>query len=91
MHHFVVTISITTIGNAFQLLVQVHGLPQCDDDKEGGIEHGGVSGMAVAVPKLRVVHGDASSVHCVWQWRRFFAPWIGKNYIYFLCLTLLFT
>jgi hypothetical protein len=52
MHRFVVTISIMTIGNAFRLLVQVRGLLQRDDDKEGGIEHGGVSGMAVAVPKL---------------------------------------
>jgi hypothetical protein len=45
----------------------VHGLPQCEDDKEGGIEHGGVPGMAVAVPKLRALHGDASGMRCVWQ------------------------
>jgi hypothetical protein len=52
VHHFAVTISITTNGNALRLLVQVHGLPQCDDGKEGGIEHGGVLGMTVVVPNL---------------------------------------
>jgi hypothetical protein len=52
VHHFVVTISITTNGNALRMLVQVHGLPQHDDGKEGGTEHGGVLGMAVVVPKL---------------------------------------
>jgi hypothetical protein len=52
MHHFTVTIFITTNGNALQLLVPVHGLLQCDDGKEGGAEHGGVLGIAVAVPKL---------------------------------------
>jgi hypothetical protein len=52
VHRFTVIISITTNGNALQLLVQVHGLPQHDDGKEGGTEHGGVPGMAVAVPKL---------------------------------------
>jgi hypothetical protein len=52
VHRFTVTISITTNGNALRLLVQVHGLPQRDDGKEGGTEHGGVPGMAVAVPKL---------------------------------------
>jgi hypothetical protein len=56
MHRFTVTISITINGIALQLLVQVHGLLQCDDGKEGGTEHGGVPGMAVAVPKLRAVH-----------------------------------
>jgi hypothetical protein len=52
VHRFTVTISIMINGNALQLLVQVHGLSQCDDDKEGGIEHGGFPGMTVAVPKL---------------------------------------
>jgi hypothetical protein len=52
VHHFAVTISIATNGNALRLLVQVHGLPQRDDIKDGGIEHGGVTGMAVVVPKL---------------------------------------
>jgi hypothetical protein len=52
VHCFIVTISITTNGNALWLLVQVHGLPQRDDGKDYGIEHGGVLGMAVAVPKL---------------------------------------
>jgi hypothetical protein len=36
VHHFVVTISITTNSNALQLLVQVHGLPQRDNGKDGG-------------------------------------------------------
>jgi hypothetical protein len=52
VHHFVVTISIVTNGKALRLLVQVHGLPQRDTDKEGGIEHGSVLGMVVVVPKL---------------------------------------
>jgi hypothetical protein len=52
VHHFAVTNSITTNGNTLRLLVHVHGLPQRDEGKEGGIEHGGVPGMAVAVPKL---------------------------------------
>jgi hypothetical protein len=52
VHHFVVAICIRTNGNALRLLVQVHILPQRDDDKEGGIEQGSVPGMAVAVPKL---------------------------------------
>jgi hypothetical protein len=34
------------------LLVQVHCLPQRDDCQIGGIEHGGVPGVAVEVPKL---------------------------------------
>jgi hypothetical protein len=46
--------------------------------------------MAIVVPNLRVVHGDASGVRCIWQRRCFVAPWIGKNTI-FLCLTLVFT
>jgi hypothetical protein len=79
VHHFAVAIFIRINGNAIQLLVQVCGLPQHDDGKDGGTEHGGVLRMAVAVPKLRVVHGDASSMCCVWQRRRFVAPWIGKN------------
>jgi hypothetical protein len=68
----------------------VHGLPQCDDSKEGGIEHGDVPGMTVVVLKLRAVHGYASGVCCVWQRRCLVAPWIGKTPI-FLYLTLLFT
>jgi hypothetical protein len=40
----------------------MHGLPHHDDDKEGGTEHGGVPGMAVAVLKLQTVHGDASGI-----------------------------
>jgi hypothetical protein len=52
VHHFAVAISIRTNGTALQLLVQVHGLLQRDDGKEGGIEHGGVPGVAVAVTKL---------------------------------------
>jgi hypothetical protein len=48
-----VKISITTNGNALQLLVQVHCLPQHDDDKEGGTKHGVVPGVAVEVPKLQ--------------------------------------
>jgi hypothetical protein len=67
VHRFTVAISITTNGNALRLLVQVHGLSQCDDGKEVGIEHGGVLGMAVVVPKVRAVHGDALGVRCVWQ------------------------
>jgi hypothetical protein len=54
-----------TNGNALWLLVQVHGLPQHDEGKEGGTEHGGLLGLAVVVPKLRAVHGDASSVRRV--------------------------
>jgi hypothetical protein len=67
VHCFAVAISITTDGNALRLLVQVHGVPHHDDDKEGGTEHGNVLGMVVAVPKLRAVHGDALGVRCVWQ------------------------
>jgi hypothetical protein len=52
VHHFAVTLSITTNGNAPRLLVQVHGFPQCGVEKEGGTEHGGVLGMEVTVPKL---------------------------------------
>jgi hypothetical protein len=39
-------------GNVLRLLVQVLSLLQHDDDKEGGIEHGGVLGVAIAVLKL---------------------------------------
>jgi hypothetical protein len=53
VHHFAVTISITTNGNALWLLVQMHGLSQHDDGKEGGTKHGGVPGVAVEVPKLQ--------------------------------------
>jgi hypothetical protein len=67
VHHFVVTISIMTNGNALRLLVQMHGLSQHDDGKEGRTKHGGVPGVAVEVPKLQYVHGDASGVCCVWQ------------------------
>jgi hypothetical protein len=35
VHHFVVTISIMTNGNALRLLVQMHGLSQHDDGKVG--------------------------------------------------------
>jgi hypothetical protein len=52
VHHFIVAISIMTNGNALWLLVQVHGLPQHDDNKEGGTEYGSVLGIAVAAPKL---------------------------------------
>jgi hypothetical protein len=64
VHHFAVAISIRTNGNAIWLLVQVHGLPQCDDGKEGETEHGGVPRMVVVVSKLRAVHKDASGVCC---------------------------
>jgi hypothetical protein len=49
VHHFKIAISISTNGNALRLLVQVHGLPQRDDDKLVETEHGGVLGMAVVV------------------------------------------
>jgi hypothetical protein len=52
VHRFVVTISITTNDNALWLLVQVHGLPQRNDGKDGGTEHGRVPGMVIAIPKL---------------------------------------
>jgi hypothetical protein len=52
VHHFVVTISIMTNGNALQLLVEVHRLSQRDDGKEGETEHGGVLGMAIVVPAM---------------------------------------
>jgi hypothetical protein len=79
-----------TNGNALWLLVQVHGLPQHDEGKEGGTEHGGLLGLAVVVPKLRAVHGDASSVRRVWQRRCFVAPWIGKNPIFSLLNTAIY-
>jgi hypothetical protein len=41
-----------TNGNALWLLVQVHGLLQHDDGKDGGTKHGCVPRMAVAVPRL---------------------------------------
>jgi hypothetical protein len=53
VHRFTVTISISPNGNVLRLLVQVLSLLQHDDDKEGGIEHGGVLGVAIAVLKLR--------------------------------------
>jgi hypothetical protein len=90
VHCFAVAISIRTNGNAIWLLVQVHSVLHHDEGKEGGIEHGGVPEMLIAVLKLRVVHGDASGVCCVWQRLCFVAPWIGQNTI-FLYLTLLFT
>jgi hypothetical protein len=68
----------------------VHGLPQHDDSKEGGIEHGDAPGMAVVVPKLRAVHGYASGMCCVWQRRRFVAPWIGKTPIFSLLNTAIY-
>jgi hypothetical protein len=52
VYRLTVTISIRTNGNALQLLVQVHCLPQCDDGKEGGTEHGGVPRVVVEIPKL---------------------------------------
>jgi hypothetical protein len=53
VHHLTVTISMMTNGNALWLLVQVHYLPQHDDSKEGGTEHGGVPGVTIVVPKLQ--------------------------------------
>jgi hypothetical protein len=35
------------------VLVLVHSVPKRDEGKEGGMEHGGVSGAAIAVSKLR--------------------------------------
>jgi hypothetical protein len=52
VHRLIVKFSIRTNGNALRLLVQVHYLPQHDDGKECGIEHGGVPGVVVEVPKL---------------------------------------
>jgi hypothetical protein len=52
VHCFAVAISIRTNGNALQLLVHVHDVLHCDDDKAGGIEHGSVPGMVIAVSKL---------------------------------------
>jgi hypothetical protein len=51
VHHLTVQISIRINGNTLWLLIQMHYLPQHDDDKEGGIEHGGVLRVAVEVPK----------------------------------------
>jgi hypothetical protein len=53
VHRVTVKFSIRTNGNALRLLVQVHYLPQHDDGKEGGTEHGGVLGVAIEVPKLQ--------------------------------------
>jgi hypothetical protein len=53
VHHLTVKISIRTNGNALWLFVQLHCLPQRDDGKEGGTEHGGVIGVAIEVPKLQ--------------------------------------
>jgi hypothetical protein len=53
VHRVTVKFSIRTNGNALRLLVQVHYLPQHDDGKEGGTEHGGVLGVVVEVPKLQ--------------------------------------
>jgi hypothetical protein len=53
VHRLIVKIYIRTDGNALRLLVQVHYLPQHDDGKEGGTEHGGVPGVAIEVPKLQ--------------------------------------
>jgi hypothetical protein len=52
VHRFAVAISIRTNGIALWLLVQVHDLPQCNDGKEGGTEHGSVPGVTIVVPKL---------------------------------------
>jgi hypothetical protein len=46
-------ICIRINGNAFGLIVQMHGVLQRDDDNAGGIEHGGVPGLVVEVPKLQ--------------------------------------
>jgi hypothetical protein len=53
MHFFPGLICIRTNGNALGLIVQVHGVPQRDDDNAGGTEHGGVPGLCVEVPKLQ--------------------------------------
>jgi hypothetical protein len=53
VHRLTVKNSIRINGNALRLLVQVHYLPQRDNGKEGGIEHGGVPGVAIEVPKLQ--------------------------------------
>jgi hypothetical protein len=53
VYRLTVTICIWTNGNALWLLVQVHGLSQCDDGKEDRTEHGGVPGLAVEIPKLQ--------------------------------------
>jgi hypothetical protein len=53
VHHLIVANSIRTNGNALRLFVQVHDFLQYDDVKEGGIEHGGVLGVVVEVPKLQ--------------------------------------
>jgi hypothetical protein len=63
VHCLAVAISIRTNGNALRLLVQVHGLLQRDDCKEGGIERGGVPGMAIAVLMLQAIFWDASGVY----------------------------
>jgi hypothetical protein len=52
VHLLTIAISIRTNGNVIWLLVQMCELPQRDDDKEGGTEHGCVPGMAVVVLKL---------------------------------------
>jgi hypothetical protein len=82
VYRLIAEYSISTNGIALWLLAQVHIFSQHDDDKEGGTEHGGVSGVVVGVAKLQLVHGDASGVRRVWQWRRFVAAWIGKDLIF---------
>jgi hypothetical protein len=53
VHHLTITISIMTNGNALWLLIWVHCLPQHNDGKEVGTEHGGVPGVAIEVPKIQ--------------------------------------
>jgi hypothetical protein len=59
VHRLTIAISIRTNGNALRLTIQVRDFLQHDDGKEGETEHGSVAGVAIEVPKLRKVHGDA--------------------------------
>jgi hypothetical protein len=53
VHHFPGLICVSTNGNALRMIVQVHVVPQRDDDKERGTEQGDVPGLGVDVPKLQ--------------------------------------
>jgi hypothetical protein len=53
VHFFPCLICIRTNGNALGLIVQVHGVSQCDAGNAGGTEHGGVPGLGIDVPKLQ--------------------------------------
>jgi hypothetical protein len=53
VHFFPGLICIRTNGNALRLIVPVHDVLQHDNDNAGGIEHGGVPGLGVEVPKLQ--------------------------------------